>query len=69
MSFAATGKISKRTGLGRENQAFCFGHVKFELSMKFSDEAVKEALVCGSLELRRAASTQDTISGSSAYSH
>lgn len=34
----------------RGNQEFCFGHVKFELSGKHSDGAVKEAVVGGSLK-------------------
>ena len=52
--------------MGRENQEFCFDHVKSELCMELSDGTVEEAVVCGSLKLRRAAWAQDTISGSSA---
>lgn len=50
MSFAEMGKtvfgnISKGIGLGRENWEFRFGPGKFELTVKFSDEAVRDALV------------------------
>lgn len=56
-----SGKISKGTSLGRENQEFCFGHVKLEPPVKFLDEAVNDAMVYESLELRIAAWTQNTI--------
>lgn len=47
----------QRNRFGDGKSGVQFGHVKSDLSVKLSDGAVKETVVCGSLEPRRTAWT------------